>query len=290
MPGLAVEQNKSALISCHIGVLLLGFTALFAKLIPFASIFTVWTRSSIAFVALLFFALITKQSLRLNSKKDYISLLFVGTLLGTHWVTYFYAVQISTVAIGLISLFTFPIMTIFFEAYFFKEQLKKIEYINALVVFVGVLLIVPEFNMNNQISQGVLWGLLSALLYSIRLVYCRKFMKDYSSSVLMTHMSGVSTLILLPFAFFYFPTEPITSQNIVHILVLGTVLTAIAHTLFVNSLAKLKARSAGIIASLQPLYGTFWAFVLLSESPNFKTLIGGSLILIIVLFETYQHK
>ena len=31
---------------------------------------------------------------KLKSKKDYLSLLFVGVLLGSHWVAYFYSVQI----------------------------------------------------------------------------------------------------------------------------------------------------------------------------------------------------
>ena len=242
------------------------------------------------FFSLLIFSWITHQSLKLKSKKDYLSLLFVGVLLGSHWVAYFYSVQISTVAIGLISLFTFPIMTIFFEAYFFKESLKKIEYVSAIAVLLGVLLIVPEFSMSNHISQGICWGLFSALLYSIRLIYCRKFMQDYQSSVLMTHLTGISTLLLLPFAFIYFPESGISIQNLVYILILGTVLTALAHTLFIKSLSELKARSAGIIASLQPLYGTFLAFVLLHEVPNLKTVIGGSIILLIVFYETYQQS
>jgi len=53
------------------------------------------------------------QSFKLPSKKDSLLIVFTGLLTGVHWVTFFHAIQISTVAIAILSLYTFPIMTSF---------------------------------------------------------------------------------------------------------------------------------------------------------------------------------
>lgn len=51
-------------------------------------------------------------------------LILAGLFMGIHWVTYFYALQWSNVAIGMLSLFTYPVITAFLEPLFFKTHFK----------------------------------------------------------------------------------------------------------------------------------------------------------------------
>ena len=44
--------------------------------------------------------------------------------MGTHWVTYFYALQWSNVAIGMLSLFTYPVITALLEPLFFNTRFQ----------------------------------------------------------------------------------------------------------------------------------------------------------------------
>ena len=43
--------------------------------------------------------------------------------MGGHWITYFYALKFSNVAIGMLSLYTFPVMTALLEPFFIKVKL-----------------------------------------------------------------------------------------------------------------------------------------------------------------------
>jgi len=42
--------------------------------------------------------------------------------MGGHWITYFYALKLSNVAIGMLSLFAYPIFTALLEPFFIKVK------------------------------------------------------------------------------------------------------------------------------------------------------------------------
>ena len=116
-----------------------------------------------------------KQKIRLEEKSDYLWMVGAGAVLAIHWSSYMQSIQSSTVAVGTLTVSTFPIFVIFLEPYLFHEKLKKSDVFCTLMMLVGVFFIVPAFQMDNQITQGVLWGLLSAFTYpaDIRQHWCR---------------------------------------------------------------------------------------------------------------------
>ncbi|WP_350636509.1 EamA family transporter, partial [Pseudoalteromonas sp. GW168-MNA-CIBAN-0100] len=57
---------------------------------------------------------------------------------------------------------------------------------------------------------------------------------------------------------------------------------------FAASLKHLSAATAGLIACLQPLYGTLLAIIILHERPSIATFIGGALIVSAACFETWS--
>ena len=50
----------------------------------------------------------------------------------------------------------------------------------------------------------------------------------------------------------------------------------------------MKARSAGVIATLLPVYGAITAALFLGEIPATRTLVGGAIILVAVIVETVR--
>ena len=100
-------------------MILLGATALMSKVIPLSATDITFGRSIIACVVLVLIVKLTGSSLRLNSKKDYFIALALGLLMSAHWVTYFAAMQYSSVSVGMIALFTFPVIAVLLEPFFF---------------------------------------------------------------------------------------------------------------------------------------------------------------------------
>lgn len=67
---------------------------------------------------------------------------------------------------------------------------------------------------------------------------------------------------------------------------LGIVFTGVAHSLFIKGLATVKAQTASIIASLEPVYGILAAALFLGELPTARELYGGTIILGAAIYAT----
>jgi drug/metabolite transporter (DMT)-like permease len=67
------------------------------------------------------------------------------------------------------------------------------------------------------------------------------------------------------------------------IALLGVFCTGVAHSLFVASLAVIKARTAAVVFALEPVYGITVAWLLFNENPTPKMLIGGALIIVAIV-------
>ena len=100
------------------------------------------------------------------------------------------SIQSSTVAVGTLTVSTFPVFVIFLEPYLFHEKLKKSDVFCTLMMLVGVFFIVPAFQMDNQITQGVLWGLLSAFTYAILSLMNRRFSSRYPATLVSLYEQG----------------------------------------------------------------------------------------------------
>lgn len=278
------KKNKS-LIETHLAVLLFGISGLFGKLLSMNPMIIVFGRVLFSSIFLFIIILILKKSLRLKSQ-HYFHLIIMGIVLAIHWSTFFKSIQMSTVAIGLLTFSTFPIFITFIEPYFFKEKIKSSDIISAIIIFTGILLVIPKFEIDSMI--GVLWGILSGFTYAILSILNKKYVMEYSSITIAFYEQIIATIILFPF---FFIQKPIFSnRDIVLLLILGVIFTGISHLLFINGLKNIKAHTAGIISSLEPVYGIFFAALLLKEIPSIREILGGILIFSTVMYTTIRIK
>lgn len=279
--------NKS-LLQINICVLLLGGTALFAKLISLPADAITFFRSVFGCLVLFSIMIITRSPFRLQSRKDYSLTVLAGLLTGAHWVTYFHAIQISTVAVGILSLYTFPMMTAIMEPLFERETIRLASIIRAMIVFIGILLIVPEFEISNQTTVGVMWGLASAALFSVRNIMVRKTLSHVSSITTMCYQLVTISIMLLPIVSFQ---HSLAADNRLFLLVLlGVLFTATPHVLLVASLRHIKAATASLILCLHPMYSIIFAAIVISEIPSAKVMLGGTLIFGISVYESIRVR
>ncbi|NVK26334.1 MAG: EamA family transporter [Gammaproteobacteria bacterium] len=281
------------MLQLHLGVLLMSGSGLFAKFIDIPAVDIITYRS--IFTALFLFAVlkITRCSVRLKSFKDYKIALALGLLAGIHWATYFMSIQKTSVAIGMITMFTYPVLTVLIEPLLNKQLPKLKDILLSSVVLIGISLLFPNLWQSNiSVSQdyllGIVLGLLSALCFALRNIGISHYFKQYSGGHSMFYQFLISAIILLPFV--ELPPSELNGKSIELLLLLSIFFTAAPHVLFASSLAKLPASTVGIIAYLQPLYGILLAAVLLAERPSFMTIFGGIIILSAAIYKTLQSS
>lgn len=280
-----MTNSFKGLLSVHSAVLIFGLTALFSKLITLTALEITLLRSIFAVAFILAIFIWQKKSLRLINSKDYGLVTVLGVLLALHWVTYFHAMQVSSIAVGVIALYTFPVMTVFLEPLFHGKNPHINDILSALLVLFGVYLLVPEFSLNNETTQGILWGVLSALFFALRNIIQGHYFKGYTARHSLFYQMLVTIIVLLPFSYDVMPD--VTHIQWGQLLILGVFFTAVPHTLFAFSLLNLKAKTVSLVACVQVVYATVFAALLLSEWPQLSTVIGGLIVLSAAMYESY---
>ncbi|MCB2294378.1 DMT family transporter [Clostridium algoriphilum] len=280
-------KNKN-LVEIHLAVFLFGLSGLFGKLLTLSSTIIVLGRVFFSSIFLLILILYVKKDIKLKEKNHYLYLIIMGVILAIHWSTFFESIQVSTVAIGLLTFSTFPVFVTFLEPFFFKEKIKLSDIVIAIVTLLGVMLVIPKFQLGNSSTQGVMWGIVSGFTYAILSMLNRKFVKEYPSLVIAFYEQVIATIVLIPF---FFLEKPVFSlKDILLLVLLGIVFTGICHLLFINGLKNIKTQTAGIISSLEPVYGIIFAAFLLREIPTLREILGGVIILSTVFHSTIKSK
>src|SRR5690606_10099471 len=92
----------------------------------------------------------------------------------------------------------------------------------------------------------------------------------------------VVVLAMLPFAASQLPQ--LAGIDLFWIVLLGVFCTGLSHYLFVSSLTKLNARTAGLVIALEPVYAIAFAWVLFSQEPSLRMMAGAVLIVAAIVW------
>ena len=292
MAQAAAERKTAGLVPIHLAVFLFGFAGLFAKWLPLPPTVIVLGRTVFAGLALGLWLRIrpAKGPAATVGRKSLAAFGLLGLVLAVHWVTFFQAIRVSTVAVGLLAYSTFPVFITFMEPVFFKEALRTVDLLTAALVTLGLVLVVPRFDLSDHILQGALWGSLSGLTFAVLALLNRHFVRSTSPLVIAFWQNTAAAVVLAPVALTGFNIGRLSAGQWGGLAVLGVGCTALAHALFIRGLASVRAQLAGVIAALEPVYGILLALILLGERPALRTLAGGLLILGATLLATRRRQ
>ncbi len=272
----------------HLAAGLFGLAGLFGKWISLSPFLIVLGRVGFASLILGIALGIARQSLRPVLRRHAALLVVLGAILAGHWAAFFRSIQVSSVAVGLLSCYSFPAFTVLLEPLLSREKLDKRNLLMAALCLVGVFLIVPRLDLGDKVYQGVLWGLLAGVTFAVLTLFNRRLAQEHSSLGIAFLEDFFATLFLLP-CLMIIPARP-SSRDLALLAVLGVACTAVSHTLFIQGMKHIRAQTASIISSLEPVYGILLALILLGEVPAIRTLAGGTVILTTVLFVTLKEK
>lgn len=283
-----MNRVRKNLLEIHAAVFLFGLSGLFGKLLALPPMFIVLGRVFFSSIFLFCLLLLTRKKIKIADKKALFLFFLSGGILAIHWTTYFGSIQKSTVAIGLLTFSTFPIFVTFLEPIFFHEKIKAADILIAGITFLGVFFVVPSFSIQSNVTQGAILGVISGFTYAVLSMMNKKYTQKYSSLMISFYEQVSATVFLLPTLVLYHPL--VHGQDVFYLVILGTLCTGIAHSLFIHGLSNVKTQTAGIISSLEPIYGILFALLLLREIPTQREGIGGFIILLAVFFSTLQSQ
>ena len=183
------------LLELSLATLFISTSGALGKFIDMPSPILVWWRSAIAIIFIFLFCRFKNVSLKIKSKKHLPTFILSAFFMGAHWITYFYALKLSNVALGMLSLFTFPVITALLEPLFIKSKLDYMHIILGLMVLLGIYILAPEFNIESSQVQGILLGILSAICYALRTLIIKQHVSNYNASMLMFYQMVLCVLM-----------------------------------------------------------------------------------------------
>lgn len=281
-----MKEHAKSLICIHVAVFLFGFSALFARLINQSALVITAGRCVLsgAFIMLIVFA--ARKNLRLNSRLDGLKAIAAGLFFGGHLFGYFQAIQLSTVAIGVITFATLPIFTAVLEPVFFRERPKRQTVYCAVLMFLGILITVPwgALEKSSGVVPGLLVGLAGTLAYALMSILNRSLSKQYEPMVLVFYEHVTLGLLFIPVLWL---TKPVFSPaDLAWLLVAGLVVAVGGHYLFIRGLKQVKISTAGVIGGLETVYAIVLASLVLREIPTINEIIGGLVVFAVAIYLT----
>ena len=280
-------KNKE-IFSLHAAVMLFGLAGVIGKFVGLSAIFITFARAFFSAVFLLIVMLIKRENILLNNRNDYYLIVLAGVIMAIHWFTFLQAIDMATVAVGTITFSTFPLFVTFLAPFFYKEKLKLKNIIVAIVMLLGILITIPEFSLKNQMTSAIVIGMIGSLSYALLCLINRYFSKSYDGKMICLYEQGVAAFVLLPSLFIV--EINLTIVDFLALVFLGIVCTAIAHSIYISSLKKIKVHTASIISGMESVYSIVLALILLHEMPSMKEIFGGALVLMTVFYASLIDK
>ncbi len=284
----------SAGLKLHLAVLLFGAAGLMGKVIAMPATQLVLGRTLIGAIALaLFIGFFAKQEHRFGWSSLGISKLTLlvgsGIMLAIHWWTFFYAIQLAGVGIAVVGFSAFPVFVTLLEALLQKRQVQPMDALVTAIVVIGLWLVAPSISWQDATFQGLAWGVISGALFAVLALLNKSLVSVFGGLRLgfwQQAMAAVSCCLLVDWS-----ALRVSAYDGMNLLILGVLLTAFPHVLFISCLRHIRAHMAAIVTSLEPVYAIIFAWLLLAEQPPLSTLLGAGIILIaVVLGHWYQNR
>lgn len=252
-------------IHLHFIVFIWGFTAILGALISVQAIPLVWFRVMLASAVLFIFLKIRK--VEFNEKgSDLLKLLFGGVLVALHWVTFFYAIKISTISTTLITMSSSAFFVVLIKPFFERKKFELYELILAVVAIAGFVII---FRSETIYAQGIVIALISSFLVALFSVYNSKLIKSYKGSKISFYELFFAflflTIILLIKGDFSGSFFLLQSSDWIFLLILASVCTAYPFVVATNLLKKMSPFTIVLTNNLEPVYGIILALIIFGE-------------------------
>lgn len=261
-------------------LLLFGSNGIVASYIILSSYEIVFLRTLIGSIFLLCVFLFSKQKLQaLENKKDVLYLAASGISTGISWLFLYQAYAEIGVSLATLACYCGPIIVIMLSPLIFNERLNIYKISGFVIVFTGMIFVNGSELSQAGISFGLICGILSAIAYSIMVIFAKKVKTinglEYTFIQLISSFLIVAIFLGLKQGFYI----PKLTENIFPVLFLGIINTGIGCYLYFSSIKDLPAITVGICGYLEPLSALFFSAIFLNERLSFIQLTGAVLII-----------
>lgn len=219
---------------------------------------------------------------------------FVGT--GVFSLTffgycYFTTIQMTSMSVAAVLLYTSPVFVLILSAILFKEKITKKKIACIVIAIMGCALVSGLIGSASGVNlplKGILFGLGSGLGYGLYSIFGRFAIKRKYGALTITYYSFLfSTIALL---FLINPSKIInklsTGQvdiNIIYVIGTAIVVTILPYIFYTLGLTKIENSKAAVLACIEPIMATVFGFIVFHEVLSVGEIVGVALVIIAII-------
>ncbi|TIO29107.1 DMT family transporter [Mesorhizobium sp.] len=188
------------------------------------------------------------------------------------------ALAYTTVANILLMQAGVPLLAALFAWVLFRERVAAATWVAIAAVIAGVAIMVSE-SLDGAVSPiGDGLALLIAVMFSIATVITRRF-----AHVRMTPATCLGTMLAAAFAASQASQFGVSSSDMGFLFAFGVVNLGLGLTFFATGARLVPAAVAALLGTFEPILGPIWVWLIHSEVPSERTIIGGTVVVTALL-------
>ena len=204
--------------------------------------------------------------------------LAVALCFATASTSFVVALAYTTVANILLMQAGVPLIAALLAFILFREKISAPTWAAIAAVICGVAIMVSE-SLNGQVSPiGDGLALLIAVVFSIATVITRRF-----AHVRMTPATCLGTIIAATFAAFQASGFAASGSDMALLFVFGAVNLGLGLAFFATGARLIPAAFAALLGTFETILGPIWVWLIHSEIPSSRTILGGAVVFIALL-------
>lgn len=240
-----------------------------------------------AALTLVIVCLITKRGkqLLIDLKEKHIHLIIASLILASFVLFQMYSVKYTTASASSFLLNVNPVITFVLSIIILKERHKWWGALGVLISFAGVFFIAVDIReistfFSSETTLGNFLGFMSGVSWAAYTVYLKKFLKERDPITTTTWTLSFSAIILLIIMLAVDRNFTVGTRyyHIITLVFLGVVPTAIAFTLWFETIRRIPVQKASVFQFLIPIIATLFALAI-QETIDWFFALGGVLII-----------
>ena len=278
-----IIQKLPGPLLIFLGAFCLSFGGLIVKSFEGATLWQIlfWRQFFFVILVSIFLLLTYKKKIFIALYESGLPGFFGGIILGCGFSAYVFAMYKTTVANTNFIIQTQAIFLAIFGYLFLSERISKLTLVSIILAITGIILMV-----GNSLSPGQLSGNLVAFImpisFAILIIIVRKYPK-----VDMIPLQLFAGIVAMLIGYFVSTKINISTNDILLAFIAGFFQVGLGFIFITIGAKKTLSATVGILMMTEAVFGPFWAWMFLKETPQLIALIGGSIIIIAVLIQFF---
>ncbi|QPC94759.1 DMT family transporter [Mesorhizobium sp. INR15] len=280
-PTVPQREERIGFLLVFLSALMWSFGGTIARFITVGDSWTVIFWRSVWAAAFLLCFMVWRDGLR-GTLKLFRDMGFPGLAVGLCFATastsFVVALAYTTVANILLMQAGVPLLAALFAWALFRERVAVATWVAIAAVIAGVAIMVSE-SLDGAVSPvGDGLALLIAFMFSIATVITRRF-----SSVRMTPATCLGTILAAGFAASQASTFAVSPGDMGFLFAFGVINLGLGLAFFATGARLIPAAIAALLGTFEPILGPIWVWLIHSEVPSGRTILGGAVVVTALL-------